>query len=251
LKSFVVFFRILKSFDFKRFQKTAKDKKGVHKTSKQFKRSAAENAPLFQQIEDLGTVNGAADFTQVNFFTNSMDTTTQGVEIVATHNVEFDNSSLKLVLAYAYLKTEVTKFDPGTTSARTVFNQQHDVPPHKATLTGTYNMDAWTIIGRARLNATRQSDRGFSSIDGKSIGGDAANRRIDNNPGKVFYDLSVNYDVDEQFSITVGADNIFNTFPTEQFDLVQFSGANGFPYLIDPGFDYQGGSYYARVSAKF
>ena len=221
------------------------------RTSKQFKRSSAENAPLFQQIEDLGTVNGAADFTQVNFFTNSMDTTTKGVEIVGTHNIEFDDSSLKLVLAYAYLQTDVTKYDAFTTNLRTVFNQGHDVPPHKATFTATYNMDAWTITGRARFNATRQSDRGFDATTGLANGGNDGNRRIDSNPGKTFFDLSVNYDVDDQFSITVGADNIFNTYPTEQFDLVQFSGANGFPYLIDPGFDYQGGSYYAKVSAKF
>jgi iron complex outermembrane receptor protein len=219
------------------------------RTSKQFKRT--DYPSLFKQIEDLGTVNGAADFTQVNFFTNSMDTRTRGVEVVATHNIDLDESSLKLVLAYAHLNTKVTKFDANTTSVRTVYNQEHDVPPHKLTFTGTWNMDALTITGRARWNATRSADRGFDATTNLPNGGNDTNRRIDTNPGKVFFDLSVNYDIDDQFSVTVGADNILNTYPAVQYDLVQWSNGNGMPYLANPGFDFQGGSYYAKVSANF
>ena len=56
--------------------------------------------------------------------------------------------------------------------------------------------------------------------------------------------------MNEQFSLTVGADNILNSYPLAQPGVVETSQARGRQYLTD-GMDWQGGSYYARLKANF
>ena len=190
----------------------------------------------------------ASSLTRVRFFTNSYDTKTRGIEVVATHNLEFDNSSLRMTLAYAHVDTQVTRYDPATTSLQTVFNREHTTTPHRGTFTASWNADALTVTGRARYFGSQKQDRRIG-LNGEAIGDNTLPRRIDTNPGKVFFDLSVQYEIDDQFSVTVGADNILNTFPTKQPGIVQVNQLRGRQFL--EGFDWQGGSYYARVKASF
>ncbi|MCC3862330.1 hypothetical protein LJF33_14075, partial [Emcibacteraceae bacterium Y4] len=63
--------------------------------------------------------------------------------------------------------------------------------------------------------------------------------------------LAITYDVDEQFSVTIGADNIMNTFPKKNPEVVERSGLRGRQYMDFGGMDWMGGKYYARVKANF
>lgn len=209
--------------------------------SQRFKASNSAYAPAFQALIDSG-FPGASALTDVRFFTNGIDTKTRGVEVVATHNIEFDSASLKLGFAYAHVTTEVTRFDPIVTDDRVNFNIEHYTVPHKATFSAAYSFDDFVVTSRARWSSTRQTDQGYKNDDGSN--------RIDENPGRVYFDLSVAYDINENYSLIVGADNIFNTFPESLPDLIEASNNRGRQYIF-PGPDWQGGSYYMRVSAKF
>ncbi len=208
------------------------------------------DAPLFQQIIDLGTVLGAESFTTFRFLENSMDTRTRGIELVATHNVEFDNSNLRLTLAASHIDTEVQRFNPVTTNLNSIHQVENETEPYRATFTGVYAFDDFSFMGRARWYSGRDRDGNFDSVTGQPRGGSDLNQRIDRIDGVVFFDASITYDVNEQFELIVGADNLFNKFPQENRDLIQLSNANGARY-VTPGPDWQGGSYYVSVKARF
>ena len=191
---------------------------------------------------------GASTLTGVNFPTNQGSRRVRGLEIVAQHSIELDNSTLKLTAAYAHIKT---KFLEHHFSDRSLFNAERGTAPHKATFTGNWNMDNWSVMGRARYWSTRQSNQGLDA-NGVYIGSNQplAAYRIDSNPGRVFFDMAITYDVNEQFSVTLGANNLLNTYPLAQPAVYETSQKRGRQYLPD-GVDWQGGQYYARVSANF
>ena len=218
--------------------------------SRNFRKANAADTPFFDQIIALGTVLGAESFTTFNFRQNSMDTRTRGIELVATHNVEFDNSNLRLTLAASHIDTMVQRFNAATTNLNNIHQVENETEPYRATFTGIYSWDDFSIMGRARWYSGRNRDGNFSSVTNDDRGSSDLNQRIDRVDGIVFFDASVTYDVNEQFEIVVGADNLFNKFPQENRDLIQLSNANGARY-VTPGPDWQGGSYYVSVRARF
>ncbi|MCP5382409.1 MAG: TonB-dependent receptor [Kordiimonadaceae bacterium] len=210
-------------------------------------------AAQFAQIASSG-FQGAATLTGVDFPTNEGSRRVRGIEVVASHNIDLDNSTLRLVLAYAYVQV---KYLEHSLYPRDLFNAEHEQAPQKATFTATWTQDAWSIMGRARWWATRLSNAGLDAsgtfigtLDDDSNPRPLSDFRIDKNPGRVFFDLAVTYNIDEQFSVTVGADNILNTYPLRQPEVVETSMKRGRQYLTD-GVDWQGGSYYARIKANF
>jgi hypothetical protein len=56
--------------------------------------------------------------------------------------------------------------------------------------------------------------------------------------------------VNEQFAVTLGANNMLNTYPKAQPQNVETSQKRGRQYYSD-GMDWQGGQYYARLKAAF
>jgi iron complex outermembrane receptor protein len=201
----------------------------------------------FEQIRNSG-FQGAAQLTGVDFLTNEGSRRVRGIELVATHNVELENSTLRFVLAAAHVQV---KFLEHNFSESNLYNAERDQAPYRGTFTVNWDMDAINVMGRARYRSTREVIAGLNS-EGVFIGSSQplSAYRIDKNPGRVFFDLSLTYNVNEQFQVTVGADNILNTYPLAQPLVVETSGARGRQYLTD-GMDWQGGSYYARVKANF
>ncbi|MBT6036768.1 MAG: TonB-dependent receptor [Kordiimonadaceae bacterium] len=191
---------------------------------------------------------GASTLTGVSFPTNQGSRRTRGIEIVATHNIDLESSSLRLTVAYAHVKVKMLEHD---LSERSLFNTENTTSPHRATLTANWSMDNWSVMGRGRWVATRKLNAGLDDA-GVYIGSNQPLEayRIDEQPGRVFFDLAITYDVNEQFSVTVGANNMLNTFPKSQPEVVETSQKRGRQFLSD-GLDWQGGQYYARVKANF
>lgn len=207
----------------------------------------------FQQIANAG-FQGAAQLTGVDFPTNQGSRRVRGIEIVATQNVDLDNSQLRFTLAFAHVSVRLTEHNE---APRNLFNIENETAPYRATFTANWNMDEFNVMGRARWVSTRKRNAGIG-VDNTFIGtnDDDGNPnplsayRIDENPGRVFFDLALTYDVNEQFAVTVGANNILNTFPLEQRFVVDSTQRAGRRYIED-GLDWQGGQYYARITANF
>jgi len=209
--------------------------------SQRFAATDVRYAPAFQQLLASGFAE-AAFLTDARFFANGIDTTSRGVEVVGTQSVAIGASDLSLTLAYAYTETEIDRFDPRVSDARTNFNLEHLIVPHKATLTADYSFGDLSISPRLRWYGDRKVDQGFLNADGSN--------RIDENPGVVFLDLSARYRINDMLRLTIGADNVLNTYPKALPDLIESSNKRGAQY-IQPGPDWQGGSYYLRLTADF
>ncbi|MDG1708688.1 MAG: TonB-dependent receptor [Emcibacteraceae bacterium] len=191
---------------------------------------------------------GAATLTGVDFPTNQGSRRVRGLEIVATHNVELEDSNLKLTLAYAHVKAKMLEH---SLSDRSLFNVENETSPHRATLTANWSKDSINVMARGRYVATRKLNAGLDA-SGAFIGSSQplSAYRIDEQPGRIFFDLAITYSVNDQFDVTIGANNLLNTFPLAQPGVVETSQKRGRQFLSD-GLDWQGGQYYARISANF
>ena len=207
----------------------------------------------FAQIAAAG-FQGASTLTGVDFPTNQGSRRVRGIEIVASHNIDLENSTLRLVAAFAHVKVKMLEHNE---APRNLHGIENETAPYRATFTANWNKDSINIMGRARWVSTRERVSGLGT-DNTFIGtnDDDGNPyplsayRLDKQPGRVFFDLAVTYDVNEQFAVTIGANNLLNTFPKEQRLVVDSTQRAGRKY-IDDGLDWQGGQYYARISAAF
>ncbi len=181
----------------------------------------------------------------VNFFVNAINTVTDGVDVVGTYRTDLgDAGKLNLTLAYNYNKSRVTKFDPAVFSANQIINVKRLAPNHRATLSANWSFGDITVNARQNYYGSWQSALDY----GAQVFG-----------SKFTSDLDVSYELNEHFTLTAGASNLFNTFPDK---LQQSATINVFPvtgsladgqiYPRSGGpFGINGGVWYARASVKF
>ena len=201
----------------------------------------------FAQIAASG-FQGAAQLTGVDFPSNQGSRRVRGIEIVATHGIDLENSTLNLTLAAAHVSVRLTEH---SLSDRNLFNEEHNTAPYRASFTANWNMDEFNVMGRGRWVSTRESNQGLNAA-GVFIGSNSplASYRVDKQPGRIFFDLALTYQVNEQIAVTIGADNVLNTYPLSQPKVVETSQKRGRQFF-DDGLDWQGGQYYARLKAGF
>jgi len=60
-------------------------------------------------------------------------------------------------------------------------------------------------------------------------------------------DVAVSYDVLSHLTVTVGADNVFNSYP----DQATFQSSRGLIYSRNSPYSTDGGLYYVRLNARF
>ncbi|MEO7066836.1 MAG: TonB-dependent receptor [Rhodanobacter sp.] len=184
---------------------------------------------------------------QVIFFTNAIDTSTKGVDVVMTKGFPFADSNLDLTAAFNYNKTTVTKrksqsaiLPPDALFDDTQVRLVEDGKPHvRGTLQGTYRTGAWDWV-------LRENYYGPVSGDGYTPG------KVMTWSGKTLTDVSVGYRFSHSIQLTVGANNVFNTYP-DKWD--PQTGAPfpqmGFKYGWETlPFGINGGYYYARLDIK-
>jgi iron complex outermembrane receptor protein len=198
----------------------------------------------------------------VNYFTNGFDVSSKGIEAVANYRTELLSGPLNFTLAYSYnnLKAKNIKL---TTAGQPLVNlqQQYNIanlaPQHRITASASWQIDNFTINTRANYygewsNALEYNLRAPLATDTTAP------------PSQIFgaktlFDLDVSYTFAEHFTLTLGANNLFNTFP----DKIKASPVNPI-YALSGGlndgqvyprsggpFGMNGGFYYARLRIKY
>jgi len=180
----------------------------------------------------------------VQYFTNSFDTRTRGLDFVGTYRTGLGGGDLDLTLAYNYNKTKVTKFDPGTISAAQIIDAERLAPSHRA------NLQANWKFGDFAINATEHyygSWRSQLDYPGQKFG------------SKFTTDLEASYTFLDHVTLSVGANNLFDQYPDRIaaspqnpiFDLTD-SLADGQVYPRNGGpFGLNGGFWYTRIRVKY
>lgn len=200
-----------------------------------------QTSPLTLTDEDKAAlisqgILDASSFSAVRYFTNDFDTTTQGIDLVATYTPEWlDGSSFSL--AYNWTETTVDKFNPDNISASKVKALEESLPHHKGSL--TYNQELTADLrAMVRLNY-------YGSYWEDHLGSDGE-LPIDVGSA-VTFDAELGYDINDDWNVSVGAQNLFDTYPDDN----PWAGVAGAKYPITSPYGFNGGFYYGRVTYRF
>ena len=181
---------------------------------------------------------------QAQFFTNAIDTETRGLDIVAEHTTRWPGSTLVLSGQLDFNRTKVAGRHSSSPvlSGTQLFDDaqvtliERGQPRQHHVLSADYTTGAWN--GNLRANY-------YGEVQGQGFTAPF----VQTWDAKWIVDATLRYNFSKATSLTVGSNNIFNTFPTK-WDPVK---AAPFPQL---GFTYcwetcpfgiNGRSWYARV----
>ena len=182
-----------------------------------------------QQKKDLlaAGVTSAANLQEFRFFTNDFDTTTQGIDIVLT--VPVPNGDVAVL--YNRTETTVTDHNPDTLDDLRIKELEENLPKQRGALTLTQSLTSqWSVLGRASYYGDW-----YDSEDDETY------------TGKVLFDLESSYMASSGIIITLGVQNLLNTYPDEN----PKSGNIGNQYGQFSPFGFNGAYWYAKFGYSF
>ena len=195
---------------------------------------------LTQEDIDALLAQGVADassFTGIRFFTNDFDTTTQGIDIVASYSTDlFGGDDTLFSFAANWNETKVNRFNPEIIDPLVRVGQlEKSLPEVRFSLTANHYKGPWRFLGRVQYYD-----------DFLEFHGNQASLPI-NATAKWFFDAEVAYTFNERVTFVAGAQNLFDNYPTEN-PHAEILGAR-YPRVSPYGFN--GGFYYFKAIWKF
>ncbi len=212
-----------------------------------------DNALSQEEVDVLlaSGITSAANLRNFRFFTNGFDTETRGLDVVATYSTEIGNGNTDFVLSFNRTETEVVRVDTftlpdGTTGTllggERITEQERGLPQTRWNFSANHTVGDWRFLGRLTHNS------GYYGTDNNIFVGD-----------NLSLDLEMAYAINDNMTITLGAQNVTDEYPDEIFAL-QDNGelaldANGLPqpgsgsgsrYDQNSPLGFGGGFYYLR-----
>ncbi len=193
--------------------------------------------------------------TAARFFMNGITSTTSGVDIVGAYRIPTEHyGRFNLSLAWNNNNTVINKL-PSDNALATVspapvlfarirqYILTNSSPENKGTFAVDWNKDAWAVTARATYYGD-VIDPG-SATDGS---GDIHTGK------KTIFDLSGSYRFSQGTTLTVGADNLFDTYPNKtpaSLETTSGNGAGALAFTRFSPFGFNGRYLYARVAQSF
>lgn len=242
------------------------------------------DGPGSTALRDYLTSIGQPGVLSVRYFTNAIDTETQGFDLTASHTSDLgEYGDLRVTAAYNYNETEVTRISPTPSQVTSLgittplfditerTRVERGTPRDKFALGATWNVGRFQV----NLNGTRYGEVQQVALTNQSAAnvalaaaGAPRIRVLPTQAGTAgnydviqilepewVTDLSVSADLNERVSLTLGANNIFNVYPTENIrSTAALAGADSsgvFPYSEYSPFGFSGAYYYTRLSVNF
>ncbi|GAA0345671.1 TonB-dependent receptor [Bowmanella denitrificans] len=212
--------------------------------------SESLSGPAVVQILNDAGISGVQ---QVRYFTNAIDTRTQGVDLTASYNLPLhEYGSLNLTAAYNRNDTDVERIaaNPPELDA---------LDPDQYTLFGrleTKRFELGTPDSKLNLSATWQYDRSKVTLravrygEVVDAGSTAANDEVLD--AKWITDLDVAYELTEQWQVSVGANNLFDQYPRDTISTMGQTDFNQiFPYSGFSAYSIDGRYWYAKAQYRF
>ena len=186
------------------------------------------------RYETLG-VQDASSFTSVRYFTNDFDTTTQGIDIVATYPMNISGWDTLYTFAGNWNQTEVTEFNPDIISYKRVILLEENLPNFRFTLTADHQRGPWRLLTRF-----------YYYDDFVEFHVNSDDYRIEPSE-RLFVDLEGSYTFKLGITVAAGAQNLFDTYPSQN----QYAGKTGSRYPESSPYGFNGGFYYFRALYAF
>ncbi len=187
-------------------------------------------------LDANGTINrqeflGLDDLSQFRFFTNSFDTSTEGVDIVGNMNFELMSGSSTVTVAFNYNKTEVT--DAGTInpiSGGRIEALEDLLPNIKGNVSWSHSQNKWTTLLRANYYGDWTSTSNGYDVD-----------------AAILVDAQIAYQITDNLELVAGVENLFDEYPDETPN----PGGLGQLYPEDSPFGFNGGTWYVQGRYSF
>ena len=203
-------------------------------------------------VETILQTAGENNVQRQRYFTNAIDSSTRGVDIVATYGFDLEAlGMLNLSVAVNFNDTEVTNVKANPTelsdlgedyqyfARREIARFEDATPKDKWNLVATWRFEQWT----STVKATR-----YGEVQDPSS-------NINNDEvlaAKWITDLDIAYRVNEQWRLAIGANNVFDQYPQDTVGNIGFSNFNQiFPYSAFSAYNTDGRFVYAKVSMTF
>ena len=187
----------------------------------------------------------------VRFFTNAVDTQTEGFDVVAEYAFELGAGSLALAAAYNRSDTDVTHVDPnpavldslGVDNVLFGVEERNTLesasPDDKLILTAHWTSERWSVL--ARVTRWGEATRVFNFGDGfepeQTYGAEAG------------VDFDVEFAVTEKFRVAVGGNNVLDEYPDLSSSDINFFG--NLPYDVLQPITFNGAFFYLRTTYTF
>lgn len=185
---------------------------------------------------------------QAQFFANAVDTKTKGVDIILTYAENIGSGKLTTTLAGNFNNMEISKVNaPASLSGlESIFLSKREkafilasAPKSKINLNLNYKINKLT----SNLQLVR-----FDKVRLIGYGGDTDFQDYD---ARITTDLSFGYEFSDKFSWVLGGKNIFNRYPTLQYDHVS-DGNTESGGIFDPvQMGFAGRQVYTMLTYKF
>ena len=179
-------------------------------------------------------VTDASAFSQIRFYTNDFDTTTQGVDIIATYPMDLLGGRTNFSFAGNWTETKVDKFNPEVISDKRVIQLEKNLPRTRFTLSANHLQGPWSFLARLRYYSKFTE---FTTDDGSARNeGDA----------RALVDIEGSYTFKDSLTLAAGAENLLDTKPSRLS-----SNVSGLVYTETSPYGFNGGFFYFRALWNF
>ena len=195
--------------------------------------------PLPVILEQSG-IPGARDLESVDFYVNDFDTTTQGIDLVATYSYDWGDAGLtNFTLAWNWNETTVDKAGDVISRERRIELERFN-PEHRGVFTINHSIGDLGFLLRANYydDWVDATGSGTSSVVCSRAAG-AGDRCYD---GAVIFDAEVSYTLNNRYTFVVGAQNLFDEFPQTDPN----GPGSGNKYTTNSPWGMDGGLWYLR-----
>ena len=187
-----------------------------------------------------------SSFTNLRYFTNAFDTTTQGIDVVATYPTQIAGGKTTFTFAGNWNQTRVTDHIasknvngqkiPIITDKR-IEQLEQNLPNFRFTLTADHLRGPWRFLTRLHY---------YDDFVEYSANADT----LRTNPSeRTFVDVEASYTFRLGITVAAGGQNVFNTYPSKTLPDAQDGVGMKYPESSPYGFN--GGFYYFRALYAF
>ena len=181
-----------------------------------------------------------SNVTNIQYYANDFNSTTQGVDLVASFPFKFLGGNDTLSLAFNYTDTEldVTNAKSPISNVNVRKEREEGIPKTRAVLTLSHLQG--DISAMLRINY-------YGSFYNAQFNDVSLIEKVD---PIIITDLEISYDITNSLVVALGANNVFDVFPDE-YSEGRTPGFLGAIYPLNSPSGFNGGYYYLRMGWDF
>lgn len=187
---------------------------------------------------DAAGVAGANSIGGVFYFSNAFDTSTDGMDLVATYPFTWGNGSqTQLMVSLNYNDTEFDSNPSAVLNAEDTYDFENFLSDWRGVFTARHDFGNLTVVARANY---------YGEWENSNSGGNPL--RIQKMDAAWFTDIEAQYQFNDMFKLSFGGRNIFDEYP-EKDSIADY--CCGRVYSSGSNVDWQGSYYYGRLTVDF